>query len=139
MAKMMQVRYHGWFAKQASDPFVREAKRLDYRSRAAFKLLQLNAKYNFIQPGSRVLDLGAAPGGWSQVASHIVGARGAVLAVDLLGMEPIQGVKVMRGDFTSEAVRTKMRELIPEANVILSYASFSQVIFYSCLEMQLLI
>jgi 23S rRNA (uridine2552-2'-O)-methyltransferase len=88
-----------WLRRHVTDPFVRKAKEQGYRSRAAFKLLEINEKANFLRPGALVVDLGAAPGGWSQVAAEKVGARGRVVAIDLLPIAPITGVTVLRADF----------------------------------------
>lgn len=112
-----------WFHRQAQDHFVKEARRLEYRSRAAFKLLQLNAEHNILRKGDLVLDLGAAPGGWSQVASKIVAPKGSVLAMDLLPMAPIDAVSFIQGDFSLPAIQARMQEIMPEASVILSDAA----------------
>lgn len=88
-----------WLQRHVSDPYVRQAQRQGYRSRAAFKLLQINEKEKILRPGGIVLDLGAAPGGWSQVAAEKVKPGGAVLAIDLLPIAPISGVTVHKGDF----------------------------------------
>lgn len=91
-----------WLARQLNDPYVAEARRLGLRSRAAFKLIELDDKYRFLKPGAAVVDLGAAPGGWAQVAAARVKAdegRGRVVALDLCAMEPIPGVAVLRQDF----------------------------------------
>src|ERR1700722_3832168 len=80
-----------WLARQLNDPYVREAKAKGYRSRAAFKLVELDEKFHFLKKGAVVLDLGAAPGGWSQVAESHVGSGGRVVATDILEMEPITG------------------------------------------------
>ena len=93
-----------WLDRQAHDPYVQRAQAEGWRSRAAFKLLELDAKDRFLRPGARVVDLGAAPGGWSQVAQKAVGAGGRVLALDLLPMEPIPGVTFLQGDFREEEV-----------------------------------
>src|ERR1700710_1890490 len=87
-----------WLARQLNDPYVTAAKQQGWRSRAAFKLLELDDKFHLVQKGSRVLDLGAAPGGWTQVAVK----RGAasVLAMDLLPIDPIHGSVIIQGDFT---------------------------------------
>src|SRR5690242_2581927 len=76
-----------WLARQLNDPYVREAKSKGYRSRAAFKLTELDSKFHFLKKGARVLDLGAAPGGWSQVAAARVGDTGKIVAADVLAME----------------------------------------------------
>src|SRR5712671_193584 len=84
-----------WLSRQLNDPYVARARREGYRSRAAYKLMEIDAKYRLLRPGLRIVDLGAAPGGWSQVAAQQVRAGtdgGKVVAVDLLDMEPISGV-----------------------------------------------
>jgi len=87
-----------WLARQLNDPYVAEAKAKGYRSRAAFKLIELDDKFHVLKQGARVLDLGAAPGGWSQVARARIGPKGSVLAADILEMEPIPGVHVLKLD-----------------------------------------
>src|SRR5512146_72974 len=87
-----------WLQRQLNDPYVEEAKRRGYRSRAAFKLIEIDDKYRLLKPGMTVVDLGAAPGGWSQIAAERVGSaegRGQVLAVDLSAIEPLPGVEVV--------------------------------------------
>ena len=91
-------------ARHVSDPFVKKAQLDGYRSRSAYKLTELNEKDRLIRPGMRIMDLGSAPGGWSQVAGKLVGAKGRVLATDILPMEPIKNVDFIQGDFTDEAV-----------------------------------
>jgi 23S rRNA (uridine2552-2'-O)-methyltransferase len=91
-------------ARHLSDPFVKKAQLDGYRSRSAYKLTELNEKDRLIRPGLRIMDLGSAPGGWSQVAGKLVGAKGSVLATDILPMEPIKNVDFIQGDFTDEAV-----------------------------------
>ena len=88
-----------WLRRHVSDPFVKRAKAQGYRSRAAFKLLEFIASEKLLKPGMRVLDLGAAPGGWSQVAVEKVGPGGKVVAVDLLPVKAIHGAVVLQGDF----------------------------------------
>ena len=85
-----------WLDRQLSDPFVKRAQEQGFRSRAVFKLLEIQEKDHLLRPGMRVLDLGAAPGGWSQIAARLVGPQGRVLALDLLAMEPIQDRKSTR-------------------------------------------
>ena len=96
-----------WLERQLNDPYVVESKRLGYRSRAAFKLLQLDEKFQLLKPGARVLDLGAAPGGWTQVSVAKVGApsRGRVVGLDILPVEPIAGAILLEADFTEDAAR----------------------------------
>jgi len=91
-----------WLRRHVTDPYVRQARQQGYRSRAAFKLLQLDEKERFLRPGKLVVDLGAAPGGWSQVAARKVKPGGRVLAIDLLPIAPISGVTVLKGDFRGE-------------------------------------
>jgi 23S rRNA (uridine2552-2'-O)-methyltransferase len=88
-----------WLRRQVTDAYVRRAREAGYRSRAAYKLLEIDAKDGLLRPGMRVLDLGAAPGGWAQVASEKVKPDGKVVAVDLLEMKPIHGVTILKGDF----------------------------------------
>jgi 23S rRNA (uridine2552-2'-O)-methyltransferase len=90
--------------RHVADPYVQRAKALGYRSRAAFKLIEIDARDRLFAAGQIVVDLGAAPGGWSQVAAEKTGARGQVVAVDVLNLAPIPGVSFVRGDFTEEAV-----------------------------------
>ena len=96
MAKSSSKR---WLQRHVSDAYVRKAKEKGYRSRAAFKLLELDAKHKLLKPGLVVLDLGAAPGGWSQVAAQKVRPGGRVVAIDLLDVAPIPGVELQKGDF----------------------------------------
>jgi 23S rRNA (uridine2552-2'-O)-methyltransferase len=93
-----------WLARQAKDPYVLRSKQDGYRSRAAYKLIELQRKDRLLRPGHCVVDLGAAPGGWSQVAAKEVGPRGRVLALDLLELAPIEGVDILRGDFNDDAM-----------------------------------
>ncbi|ABI57318.1 23S rRNA (uridine(2552)-2'-O)-methyltransferase RlmE [Alkalilimnicola ehrlichii MLHE-1] len=92
-----------WLDEHHSDHWVQQAQKAGYRSRAAFKLLEIQEKDRLIRPGMTVVDLGAAPGGWCQVAAELVGDRGAVFALDILPMEALPGVHVIQGDFTEEA------------------------------------
>jgi len=101
-----------WLDRQRSDPYVTRAKAAGYRSRAAFKLLEIQEKDRILMPGMRVLDLGAAPGGWSQVAAALVGPAGRVLALDLLPMEPPPGVACIRLDFRDDTATTRIREAL---------------------------
>jgi 23S rRNA (uridine2552-2'-O)-methyltransferase len=97
-----------WLDRQFSDPYVKLAQHQGYRSRAAFKLLEIQEKDQLLAPAMRVVDLGAAPGSWSQVAARLVGPRGRVLALDLLPMEPLDGVEVLTGDFRDDEVLTQL-------------------------------
>ena len=94
-----------WLERQLNDPYVAEAKRLGYRSRAAFKLIEIDDKFKFLKIGGRVVDLGAAPGGWSQVAAKRVKAedgKGRVVAIDMHGMDPLPSVTLFKKDFYDE-------------------------------------
>ena len=93
-----------WLRRHVTDPFVKQAQIDGYRSRSAYKLIELDEKDRLMRPGMRVLDLGSAPGGWSQVAAKAVGAKGRVLATDILPMDPIGNVDFIQGDFTSDTV-----------------------------------
>lgn len=102
-----------WLERQLNDPWVVEAKNRGLRSRAAFKLMQLDEKYGLLKPGDSVVDLGAAPGGWTQVAVDRVGSlkgKGQVLAIDILEMEAMFGAEVMQLDFTTEDADVKVKE-----------------------------
>mgnify|MGYP000723731831 CR=1 FL=1 len=99
-----------WMTRKKQDGFYKMAKREGYRSRASYKLIQINGKYRVIRNGDRVLDLGAAPGGWLQVAKEIVGEEGYVVGVDLQRIKPIEGVELIRGDMTDEMVKRRILE-----------------------------
>lgn len=104
-AKDRSVSSRRWLERQLNDPYVAEAKRSGYRSRSAFKLAEIDDKYRFLNPGAAVIDLGAAPGGWAQVAAERVRAvegHGRVVAIDVHGMEPIPGVTILKKDFYDE-------------------------------------
>lgn len=91
-----------WLHRQLNDPYVMQARNDGYRSRASYKLLEINQKYQFLKPSMVVVDLGAAPGGWSQVSANIVGEKGIVVAIDLIEMEPIKGVIAKQMDFNAD-------------------------------------
>ncbi|MEL7044860.1 MAG: 23S rRNA (uridine(2552)-2'-O)-methyltransferase RlmE [Pseudomonadota bacterium] len=93
-----------WLREHREDPFVQQAQRDGYRSRACYKLLELQERDRLIRPGMTVVDLGSAPGGWSQVAANLVGHHGRVLASDILPMDSLAGVTFFRGDFTENEV-----------------------------------
>jgi len=93
-----------WLQQHVNDPYVKQAQKDGYRSRASYKLIQLNEKDKLIRPGMLIVDLGSAPGGWSQVAANLVGAKGKVIATDILPMEPLKNVDFILGDFTEQAV-----------------------------------
>ena len=112
----------GWLREHVTDPYVRRARTEGFRSRAAFKLQQITNRDRLFAPGMTVVDLGAAPGGWSQIAASAVGPRGRVVAVDLLEMAALPGVLRLQGDFGDEAVLASLeRELHGElVDVVLS-------------------
>jgi 23S rRNA (uridine2552-2'-O)-methyltransferase len=99
-----------WLRRHVNDPYVKKAQLEGYRSRSAYKLIELNEKDRLIKPNMFLLDLGSAPGGWSQVASKLIGRNGRVLATDILPMEPIKNVDFVQGDFTDEAVVAQLME-----------------------------
>jgi 23S rRNA (uridine2552-2'-O)-methyltransferase len=110
-----------WLGRQLNDPYVADAKAKGYRSRAAFKLIELDDKFHFLKSGARVLDLGAAPGGWSQVARTRIGEKGRVLAVDILDIDPIAGVEAMKLDLMSAQAPAAIKAaLAGPADVVLS-------------------
>ena len=106
-----------WLAEHFDDPFVKAAQQQGLRSRSAFKLQELQEKYRLITPGMTVVDLGAAPGGWSQVALPLVGKGGRVIALDKLGMEPLPGVDFIQGDFTEDEPLARLEEALGGAAV----------------------
>lgn len=120
-AKGLKASSTRWLSRQLNDPYVAEAKAKGYRSRAAFKLLELDDKFHLLKPGAVVLDLGAAPGGWSQVARARVGAKGRVVGADLLGIEPIAGVTLLKMDMLAAEAPAAIREALGgPADVVLS-------------------
>jgi 23S rRNA (uridine2552-2'-O)-methyltransferase len=92
-----------WLRRHVNDPYVQRSKREGYRSRSAYKLTEIDARDKLLAPGMTVVDLGAAPGGWSQVAAKTVGAAGRIVAVDLLPMQPIPGVTFVQADFSARS------------------------------------
>jgi 23S rRNA (uridine2552-2'-O)-methyltransferase len=113
-----------WLERQLNDPYVAQAKRDGYRSRAAYKLIEIDSKYHLFRPGMRVADLGAAPGGWSQIAAKRVRAgegSGRVAAIDLLEMPAIPGVDFVQLDFLDNAAPDKLKTMLGgPADVVLS-------------------
>lgn len=93
-----------WLQEHRDDPYVKRAQREGYRSRACYKLLELQERDRLLRPGMTVVDLGSAPGGWSQVAANLVGHRGQVIASDILPMDTLAGVAFIQGDFTEDGV-----------------------------------
>lgn len=110
-----------WLERQLNDPYVQAAKEQGFRGRAAFKLIELDEKFHLLKPGGRVVDLGAAPGGWTQVALRTVGDRGHVVAFDLLPMDPIPGVVILQGDFQEEDAPARVEAALDgRADVVMS-------------------
>ncbi|UCF07408.1 MAG: RlmE family RNA methyltransferase [Thermoplasmata archaeon] len=109
-----------WVREHKREHYYKKAKKAGYRSRSAYKLIQINDRYNLISKGDVVIDLGAAPGGWSQVAQEIVGPEGKVLAVDIQRMEPLSGVILIRGDMTKQETVDKILAEVSDVDVILS-------------------
>jgi 23S rRNA (uridine2552-2'-O)-methyltransferase len=112
-----------WLERQLNDPYVARAKREGMRSRAAYKLMEIDDRAHFLKKGARVVDLGAAPGGWSQVAARRVGApgHGRVIAIDILNMDPVAGVDFASLDFLDESAPAKLKEMMGgPADVVLS-------------------
>jgi len=109
-----------WLRRHVSDPYVQKARKEGYRSRAAYKLIEIDQKEKLFRPGQTVLDLGAAPGGWSQVAVQKVTSSGRVIAIDVLEMAPISGVTVLRGDFRQAAPEEKVDIVLSDVSPNLS-------------------
>lgn len=101
-----------WLSEHFSDEYVKQAQALGYRSRAVFKLKELDERDRLLKPGRVVVDLGAAPGGWSQWAAERIGKKGAIIALDLLPVEELPGVTFIQGDFREEAVLQQLREML---------------------------
>ncbi len=113
-----------WLERQLNDPYVARAKAEGWRSRAAFKLLEMDERFHLLKPGARVVDLGAAPGGWAQVAARKIGlekGRGKIVGIDLLEVEPMAGATFIVMDFMDEAAPDRLKELLGgEADVVMS-------------------
>jgi 23S rRNA (uridine2552-2'-O)-methyltransferase len=107
----------GWLQEHFDDQYVKQAQKLGYRSRACFKLLEIQQKDRLIRPGNLVVDLGSAPGGWSQVAAELVGHKGRVIASDILPMDSLAGVEFIKGDFTEAEVFEQLLVLIDSDSV----------------------
>ena len=121
--KNRSVSSRQWLQRQLNDPYVARAKREGMRSRGAYKLMEIDDKARFLRKGARVVDLGAAPGGWSQIAAQRVGAteQGRVIAIDILAMEPVPGVDFIALDFLDRTAPDKLKDMIGgPADVVLS-------------------
>ena len=101
-----------WLKEHFDDPYVKLAQQSGYRGRAAYKLLELQEKYRFLKPGQTVVDLGAAPGSWSQVAHKVLGLKGKIIALDLLPMNSLPGTTIIEGDFSSQEVYEQLLVLL---------------------------
>jgi 23S rRNA (uridine2552-2'-O)-methyltransferase len=101
-----------WLTRQISDPYVARAKREGLRSRAAFKLGEIDDRYKLLKSGARVVDLGAAPGGWSEIAARRIGDNGRVIALDILEMKPIAGVEFLQLDFLDRSAPARLQALL---------------------------
>ncbi|MBR3676037.1 MAG: RlmE family RNA methyltransferase [Alphaproteobacteria bacterium] len=120
-AKYNTVSSNRWLQRQLNDPYVAEAKRQGYRSRAAFKLIQLDEKYHFLGKGKTIVDLGCAPGGWTQVAALKNKGSGQIVGMDLLPTEPIEGAVLLEQDFTADAAPDMIKALLNgPADVVMS-------------------
>src|SRR5580658_1455648 len=106
-----------WLQEHFADPFVKKAQAQGFRSRAIYKLEELDQREKLLRPGLVCVDLGAAPGAWSQYASRKVGRKGRVVATDILAMDPIVGVEFVQGDFRDEAVAAALQALLPPRGV----------------------
>jgi 23S rRNA (uridine2552-2'-O)-methyltransferase len=114
--------------RQLNDPYVQEARRIGYRSRAAFKLIDIDEKYRLLSRNLRVVDLGAAPGGWSQIAAERIGEGGSIVAVDLLEFDPIGGVTTLVGDFNEAETWDRVREALGgDVDLVLSDMGASMI------------
>jgi len=109
-----------WINEHVNDFYVKQAKKEGYRSRAAYKLLEIDQKDRLFKPGMVVVDLGATPGGWSAVAKQKVGAQGQVFALDILPMAPLAGVEFVQGDFNDEAVVEKLTQHVGKVDIVIS-------------------
>jgi 23S rRNA (uridine2552-2'-O)-methyltransferase len=124
-AAKRKVSSQRWLERQLNDPYVAASKRDGYRSRAAYKLKEIDEKHRFLKPGAAVIDLGAAPGGWSQIAAErtqSIAGKGQVVAIDISPMENLAGVEVLHLDFMAEEAETRLKALLRDgqADVVLS-------------------
>ncbi|HDS1818459.1 MULTISPECIES: 23S rRNA (uridine(2552)-2'-O)-methyltransferase RlmE [Pseudomonas] len=106
-----------WLREHFNDPFVKQAQKDGYRSRASYKLLEIQEKDRLIRPGMSVIDLGAAPGGWSQVTSRLIGGQGRLIASDILEMDSIPDVTFIQGDFTQDEVLQQILDAVGDSHV----------------------
>lgn len=106
-----------WLDEHFNDPYVQKAKKEGYRSRAVYKLIELNQKDNFIKKGMTVVDLGAAPGSWCEILKELVGVNGKIIALDILPMSPLPGVTIIEGDFSEESVHQQLLDTLEGQSV----------------------
>jgi 23S rRNA (uridine2552-2'-O)-methyltransferase len=106
-----------WYSEKKKEHFYKEAKRVGYRARSSFKLLQIQNKFNVIKKGDTVIDLGAAPGGWSQVAKEIVGDTGTVIGIDLSPISPLSGVTFLQADMTKQSSLDELKNVVGDKMV----------------------
>ena len=116
---------HRWLREHFNDEYVKRAQREGYRSRAVYKLKELDEKKKLLRPGMAVIDLGAAPGGWTQYVVEKLESRGTIIALDILPMDPLPGVDVIHGDFYDDAVLAKLMQHVPEEGVDLLLSDMS--------------
>ncbi len=110
-----------WLERQLADPYVARAKKEGFRSRAAFKLTEIDDKYHLLKQGARVVDLGAAPGGWSEIAAKRIGAKGRIIALDILDFKPMTGVEFLKLDFLDATAPDRLKGMLGgKADVVLS-------------------
>ena len=110
-----------WLTRQISDPYVARAKREGFRSRAAFKLAEIDDRYKLLKPGACVVDLGAAPGGWSEIAAKRIGPAGRIIALDILDFKPMTGIEFLKLDFLDASAPDRLKEMLGgKADVVLS-------------------
>ena len=118
-SKKMSVSSKSWLLRQMNDPFAKQAKDMGYRSRACFKILEINTKYKIIKQAQNILDLGCAPGGWSQVCKKL-NPQAKIVACDLLEMDPLNGIDFLQGDFTTDEIQNKITTMLPTIDLIIS-------------------
>jgi 23S rRNA (uridine2552-2'-O)-methyltransferase len=110
-----------WLERQLADPYVARAKKEGFRSRAAFKLSEIDDKYHLLKSGARIVDLGAAPGGWSEIAAKRIGAKGRIIALDILDFKPMTGVEFLKLDFLDATAPDRLKEMLGgKADAVLS-------------------
>ena len=121
---------NSWKIKQHRDPFFKKSKTFGYRSRASFKLIELNKKFKFIKKNSNLLDLGSCPGGWSQVVSHII-TKGRILSIDIKKMEPVKNVNFLQADILEEDTKDKISKFFQsnlDVIISISFSLFFQIL-----------